>query len=404
MKFTVTSNELLNALNKVIGVTPARSTLPILGNVYLSLENKELTLIGSDLEVYVKVVLNVNGKQDGKVAVPAKKLETLIQNLLNKELSFELQQNFKLSIKTKGGKWTITGEDPNDFPMPAEIEQDKKVTIDNILLSKYLAKAIHAASPDELRRSMNGVFLEIKEGEFRVVSTDGHRLVRIIKNDFDYSGDKFALLVPIKTCNMITKLFKTPGRSAVTEQVVSSESEVNGDKANTEESSSEIDTHSDITVYLSNEFLQCYYNNITITSRLIDDTFPNYESVIPTDNEKILKVERVPLMGSIKRSIIMSDQVTNRTSFNINSNELKVKSANNEYGTDSEETIDCNFTENEEFEIAFNGKYLLEALQQFECAEVLFDFSSPLKASVLRPSEQGENEDMMMLVMPVRNI
>ena len=100
----------------------------------------------------------------------------------------------------------------------------------------------------------------------------------------------------------------------------------------------------------------------------------------------------------------MSDEITKRTSFNINDNELKVKAANNEYGTDSEEIIDCSYTDNEPFEIAFNGKYLLEAIQHFDSNEILFDFSSPLKASVLRPSEQPEDEDMMMLVMPVRNI
>jgi DNA polymerase-3 subunit beta len=399
MKFTVTSNDLIGAINKVIGVTPARSTLPILGNIYFNLEGNELTLVGSDLEVYIKVTTRVEGKQDGKVAIPAKRLENLLQNLLDKELDIELHQNYKLGIKTKGGKWNITGEDPNDFPLPADIEAPKIVKVKNYLLCRYLTKAIHAASPDELRRSMNGVFFEIKEGEFRIVSTDGHRLVKIIKNNFNYEGDKFTMLVPIKTCQMITRLFKSGYKvqdiekdENISENEVASEPVEHPDKT------------VDVTLYMNNEFLQSNFSNITITSRLIDDTFPNYESVIPTDNEKKLKVERSHIISAIKRSIIMSDQVTNRTSLNIIENELKVRAVNNEYGTDSEETIDCSFTENEEFEIAFNGKYLLDALQQFDSNEILFDFSSPLKASVLRPSEQEDGEDMIMLVMPVRNI
>ena len=196
MKFSAKSNDLINAVNKVIGVTPTRSTLPILGNIYLSLDGNELTVIASDLEVYIKVVINVEGKQNGQVAIPAKKLETLLQNLLDKDLNIELQQNYKLSIKAKGGRWSITGEDPNDFPLSGEIENPKSIQIENSLLSKYLSKAIHAASHDELRRSMNGVFFEIKSGEFRVVSTDGHRLVKIIKQNFDYEGDKLSMLVP----------------------------------------------------------------------------------------------------------------------------------------------------------------------------------------------------------------
>ncbi|MBN8585544.1 MAG: DNA polymerase III subunit beta [Ignavibacteria bacterium] len=388
MKFTVKSNDLIGAINKVITVTPTRSTLPILSNIFFSLEGKELTLIGSDLEVYIEIKINVDGKSDGQVALPAKKLENLLTNLSGKELSFDLQNGFKTIIKTKGGKWTLTGEDPNDFPMPAEVEGSKEIDISGALITRYLPKAIHAASTDELRRSMNGVFFEIKKGEFKVVSTDGHRLVKIINNNFDYSGEKTNMLVPIKTCQLMTRLFK------------SKTSAEQGDSAEGEE----ISESQKVSVFFSNEFLKCSFGNITIHSRLIDDTFPNYESVIPNDNEKILKVAKNELIGSVKRSIILSDQVTNKTSFSISESELKVRAANNEYGTDADETIDCSFTEADEFEIAFNGKYLLEALQHFDSDELLFDFSTPLKASIIRPSEQRENEDLMMLVMPVRNI
>ncbi len=388
MKFTVKSNDLIRAINKVISVTPTRSTLPILSNLFFSLEGKELTIMGSDLEVYIEVKMNVDGKNDGQVALPAKKLETLLQNLSGKELSFDLQNGYKTIIKTKGGKWTITGEDPNDFPMPAEVEDSKEIDISGALITRYLPKAIHAASSDELRRSMNGVYFEIKKGEFKVVATDGHRLVKIINSNFDYTGEKTTMLVPIKTCQLMTKLFK--GKSA-NESEPAAEGE-------------EITENQKVKVFFSNEFLRCSFNNVTINSRLIDDTFPNYESVIPNDNEKILKVAKNDLIGSVKRSIILSDQVTNKTSFSISENELKVRAANNEYGTDADETMECSFTESDEFEIAFNGKYLLEALQHFEAEELLFDFSTPLKASIIRPSEQRENEDLMMLVMPVRNI
>ncbi len=391
MKFTVNSSQLIGAINKVIGVTPTRSTLPILGNIYISLEGKDLTIMGSDLEVYVSVIIKVDGKTDGRVALPAKKLETLLQNLPGKELSFELQSGFKTIIKTKGGRWIITGEDPNDFPMPAEVD-GSRIEIESDILTKYLSKAIHAASPDELRRSMNGVFFEIKKGELRIVSTDGHRLVRIIRSSFDYDGDKMNILVPIKTCQMITRLFKASSKSGAD----GAETETEKDSAAGEPAKAEL--------FFSPEFIKCNFNNISITSRLIDDTFPNYESVIPTDNEKKLRVNIDTIIGAVKRSIIMSDQVTNKTSFTVNENELKVKAANNEYGTDSEETVECTFTENEEFEIAFNGKYLLDALQHFEGEDIIFDFSTPLKAAVLNPTEQIKDENTMMLVMPVRNI
>ncbi len=388
MKFTVKSNDLISAINKVISVTPTRSTLPILSNLFFNLEGKELTIMGSDLEVYIEVKINVDGKSDGQVALPAKKLETLLQNLSGKELNFDLQSGYKTIIKTKGGKWTLTGEDPNDFPMPAEVEGSKEIDIAGTLISRYLPKAIHAASSDELRRSMNGVFFEIKKGEFKVVSTDGHRLVKIINNNFDYSGEKTSMLVPIKTCQLISRLFKSKSGS-------------DSDAAATGEQESDVQK---VSIFFSNEFLKCSFGNITIHSRLIDDTFPNYDSVIPNDNEKILKVVKNELIGAVKRSIIMSDQVTNKTSFYVTESELKVKAANNEYGTDADESIECSYTESDEFEIAFNGKYLLEAIQLFDSDELLFDFSTPLKAAIIRPSEQMENEELMMLVMPVRNI
>lgn len=393
MKFSVRSNILVNALSKVIGVTPIRSTLPILGNVLFVLEGNKLILTGTDLEVYVKIETDVDGKEDGRVAVPSKKLETLINNMENKELTFEVSSNHKMVIKTKGGRWTITGEDAEDFPTPIELENTSLLRISKNTLIRYMAKAIHAASPDELRRNMNGIYFDVNEGELKVVSTDGHRLVRIIKNNFDFEGEKISMLVPIKSCQYLIKLLKSISSRTIKHEEDEPEPET-GDTAD----------DSMIDFIFNENFLRCEFDSISVTTRLIDDSFPNYESVIPTENDKTLKVNKNDLIGAVKRSIIMSDQNTNRTSFTITQNEMKVKAANNEYGTDSDETIDSTFTESEEFEIAFNGKYLLEAIQQFDTNDILFDFSTPLKAAIIRPSEQLADEDIMLLVMPVRNM
>lgn len=126
MKFSVKSNELISAISKVITVTPTRSTLPILSNLYFNLEGKELTILGSDLEVYIEIKINVEGKSDGQVALPAKKLETLLQNLQGKELNFDLQNGFKTIIKTKGGKWTLTGEAPMIFPCLLKLKTPRR--------------------------------------------------------------------------------------------------------------------------------------------------------------------------------------------------------------------------------------------------------------------------------------
>ncbi len=373
MKFSIQSSELVSAVSKVINVTPARSTLPILGNLYFDLKGNELNILGTDLEVYVYVKIQVEGKQDGRITIPAKRFYEITQNLSGKTLSFETSGNFKLSIKAKEGRWSITGEDPNDYPMPAEIDNPKKIELQQKLLVRYLSKAIHAASTDELRRSMNGVLFELSDKELKVVSTDGHRLVRIIKSDFGYTGENTSILVPVKTCSLIIKLFRN-------------------------------ESDNNIIIEVSNELLKCEYDNVTIVTRLIEDTFPNYQSVIPTDNEKKLKVNREVVSAAVKRSIIMSDQITSRTSFTVNENGVTIRSANNEFGTDSEEAIEGSYTESEEFEVAFNGRYLLDALQNFDTEDVLFDFSSPLRATILRPSEQAAGEEMIMLIMPVRNI
>src|SRR5207247_1578795 len=116
------------------------------------LKGRELNILGTDLEVYVYVKVDVEGKQDGRITIPAKRFYEITQNLSNKDLVIEASPNYKLSIKTKGGRWSITGEDPNDYPMPAEIDKPKKIEIQQKLLIRYLSKAIHAASNDELRR------------------------------------------------------------------------------------------------------------------------------------------------------------------------------------------------------------------------------------------------------------
>ncbi|MCB0720704.1 MAG: DNA polymerase III subunit beta [Ignavibacteriae bacterium] len=378
MKFNITGEEFVNSLSKLSSVLPSRSTLPILDNILFELEGNTLKLMASDLEISVRTTLEVDGESDGSVAVDGKRLLNVARTLPSENLKIESNDKNKLTIKTKKGKYTLPGESAEEFPMPEERDDFNKIELDGSVLRRFIGKVIHAVNTDEIRRNMAGILFDIKSNELRLVATDGFRLGKIIKSDFKHQGiPQSNLIVPTKTCQLYLRL----------------------------------NSNNDTTLEFDNNVLKISFEGIEIFSKLIDDTFPNYETVIPKENDKKLKVQKSDLQSSLKRAEIVADVITKRVKLEISDKSMTVKADNPEIGSEGEETIDIEFIENDSgeedysknpFVIAFNAGYLLDCVSQIDTDEVLFSFSSPSKATIAHPSEQEENENFMELVMPVR--
>jgi len=377
MKFSVTGDKLVDYLSKLNSVIPTRSPLPILDNILFELHGNELKLLASDLEIFIRTTVEVDGKKDGKVAIPAKKLLEISRTLPSTKLDIDVTDKNRITIKTKNGKYTIGGEPSDDFPVPEEKSDMHKLEFDGQTLRRCLSKVIHAVNTDELRRNMSGILLDVKKNELKFVATDGFRLGKIIKDDFDLQTDvEEKIIIPLKTSNLILRL----------------------------------NNSNDSVIEFDENDLKVSFGDIEIYSKLIDDTFPSYENVIPGDNDKILKINKDELSNSLRRALIFADVITKRVRLEITNKNMIIKADNPEIGSEGEETIESNFVSNsgdEDFDktpfvIAFNAGYLLDAVSQMETDEINISFGSPSKAAITTPSEQKANENFIELIMPVR--
>ncbi|MEO8209380.1 MAG: DNA polymerase III subunit beta [bacterium] len=377
MKFSVKGDKLVDYLTKLNFVIPTRSPLPILDNILFELKGNELKLLASDLEIFIRTNLEVEGIEDGKVAIPAKKLLEISRTLTFAKLELDVNEKNRITIKTKNGKYTIGGEPAEDFPSPEEKEDMHKLELEGQTIRRCLSKVIHAVNTDELRRNMSGILLDVDKNEIKFVATDGFRLGKIIKDNFKPQSEvEEKIIIPLKTSNLILRL----------------------------------NNNDDSVIEFDENDLKVSFGDVEIYSKLIDDTFPSYENVIPNDNDKILKINKNEFSNSLRRALIFADVITKRIRLEMSNNSMIIKADNPEIGSEGEETIDCSFNglngsedfDKQPFVIAFNAGYLLDAVSQMETDEINVSFGSPSKAAIATPTEQLENENFIELIMPVR--
>ena len=372
MKFSAVSSDLHKALSKIISVVPTKSTLPILENVLFELTANELRLTASDLEISMTVALQVSGEEDGRVAVPAKKLNETLRALSSSDIAFTADtSSHRLSLKTDMGEYKMAGESASNFPEAEGIQEEFSLQLGTDLLRSIIARTVYAVSTDDLRPSMMGVLFQWKGEEFYAVATDGHRLVRIkhagALAEANTEGNR-DVIIPSKALNIVAKSL--------------------GD--------------GEVTVVFGRSNVRFTFGEMTLISRIIDERYPNYEGVIPLENDKELTVNRSALISAVQRCSIFSNAITNQIRFSVAKEELRVSAEDVDFGGEARETVSAQFSVDEELEIGFNARYITEALQHLTTDEVDFFFSAPTRAGLIQPKEQKEDLEILMLVMPLR--
>jgi DNA polymerase-3 subunit beta len=368
MKFTVATGELQKALAKVSGVVPSKSTLPILENILFTLTQNELRLAATDLEVSISASMTVKGAEDGTIAVPAKRVMDTIRALPDVQLVFHADHSsHKVRMITESGEYNLVGESSEEFPTTPQFKSENEVTLNAHLLGAIIARTLFSVSTDELRPSMTGILLQFKENELRAVATDGHRLVRITHKEIKGGKAGKDVIVPSKALGLVGRTLEegTCGLS------------------------------------VSGTHVQFTTGKVTLTSRLIEEAYPNYESVIPLDNEKKLRVSRDILLASVRRVALYSSSTTHQVRFSLKKDELRVTAEDVDFGGEAREKIVCQYAA-DEMEIGFNSTYVVDILSHIDSSEIVFKFSSAVRAAIITPAVTKENEDVLMLVMPMR--
>lgn len=365
MKFNVSSSELVKALSAVSGAVPSKATLPILETILFESEDGELRLTATDLEISIIEYMSADIDEDGAVAIPAKRLIETLRQLPDIPVAFEVDERFNVNFRTDKGTYKLVGEDPDEFPEVPNLNEGTRLETSREEILKAIDKTLFAVSSDDLRPAMMGVYFDIGPDESRFVATDGHRLVRYVKSNITSDSD-INFIVPQKALNLVQKALHA------------------------EESQ----------VMVTEDHVQFKSGNTIVITRLINEQYPNYESVIPRDNDKKLYINKEQILATVRRVSIFSSTTTRQIRLQMDSDKLTIRAEDIDMSSEAKETVECEYSD-DAMEIGFNAKYLADVLSNIDGDEVYFEFSTPNRAGIVKPAEEEENEEMLMLVMPV---
>ncbi|MBX7224922.1 MAG: DNA polymerase III subunit beta [Chitinophagales bacterium] len=368
MNFIVSSATLLKNLQKISGVISTNTVLPILEDFLFDINDGILTVFATDLETSMSTQLEVEAKENVKIAIPAKIILETLKALPNQPISIAIDEvSYGIEITSDKGKYKLTGENGEDYPKIPVAENTQTISFAGSILSEAISKTLFAVSNDELRPAMTGVFFQLAENGITFVSTDAHKLVKFNRSDV-VIGEPTSFIVPKKALNLLKGAL--PGNDAAVEIAFNS----------------------------SNAFFT--FENTHLICRLIDARYPDYNAVIPKENPNLLTINREDFLSSLRRIAIFSNKTTHQVILRISGSDLQVFAQDLDFSNEASERLTCEY-KGDDIEIAFNAKFLVEMLSTLHAEEVNFELSTPSRAGILRPSEPIENEDLLMLVMPV---
>ncbi|MEC7260212.1 MAG: DNA polymerase III subunit beta [Bacteroidota bacterium] len=370
MNFIVSSSYLLKNLSSISGVITSNPVVPILENVLFEIENGNLLITASDLQTSVMVELQVESKENGSVAIPAKILIDTLKNLPEQPVTFSIDENnYNIEINSDNGRYKLAGENSADFPKVPEISDGYSFTVNANTLALAIGNTIFSTSTDELRPAMTGVFFRLSSNSCTFVSTDGHRLVKYKRTDI--SGDEVDhdMIIPRKSLNLLKTIIPSDDKNDI-----------------------------NIEFNASNAFFS--NDNIKLVCRLIDERYPDYENVIPSDNSNSIEVDKSEILSSLKRISIYANKTTNQVRLKVSGSEILISAEDLDFSNEANERISCEH-DGDDIEIGFNAKFLIEILSNIHSDKVIFKLSEPNRAGLVLPEDIEDEEDLTMLVMPV---
>jgi DNA polymerase-3 subunit beta len=280
-------------------------------------------------------------------------------------VGFDIDERHNIEFKTDKGKYKLVGEDADEFPEIPSLDGGVTMESPADVMRKAIQKTIFAVSSDDLRPAMMGVYFQLGPDASRFVATDGHRLVRYERSDMT-ADSELDFIVPEKALGLVSKSLEDDS----------------------------------CTLTVTDDHARFQSGNTILITRLINEQYPNYESVIPRENDKRLAISKDQMLSTVKRVSIFSSSTTRQIRLQLNADELTIRAEDIDMSSEAKETIACEYAD-DDMEIGFNAKYLADVLNNLDDDEVSFEFSTPNRAGIVRPSDEEEEEQILMLVMPV---
>lgn len=370
MKVRLVREEILEGLASVQQIVPPKTTLPILSNFLLKAEGDRLHIAATDLDISIRTSVPADVLEAGKTTVPARKFAEIIREL--PEESFQLDEaEDRITLTCGKGQYKISGLDWEEFPKLQESIEGRSVKLEADVFKRLVSSTAFAVSTDETRPALGGVLFKVAGPDVVLVATDGHRLAKRELSGVIPDGEETPaeFIVPPKALNQITRL---TGEEKPIEQMTVGE-----------------------------KYLQVRVGETLLMSRLIEGPYPNYEMVMPKDNDKRLVVDRDILEAAVRRVAILSNTQTHQVRFDLETGAALLSAVSPDLGGEAREHIAVEY-EGTEMAVAYNAAYLLEILRHVPAGRVELTLKTPVSAGLVKPVDQGEGDEQTFLLMPLR--
>lgn len=370
MKFIVSSTKLSSHLQGISRVISNKSTLPILDSFLFNLSGNTLTVTASDLETTLITSLELDQAEgEGAFAISAKILLDTLREFPEQPLSFDINDdNLSMVIKSDTGSYNFIGQNGDEYPRVPELSSDaNSLSIPVETITTGITKSIFATADDELRPVMNGIYFDITTDDVTMVATDAHKLVR-----FKTSAIK-------GTANAAFILAKKP--ATLLKNILPKES-------------------GEVQIQFDDKNAVFTLSNYKMVCRQVEGRFPNYNGVIPQNNPYKLIIDRLAFMNALKRVSLFSNQASNLIKLQLTANEMHVSAQDIDFSISAEEKISCQYS-GDPMSIGFKSTFLIDILSNINSGDVVLELADPSRAGLILPFENEENEDLLMLLMPM---
>ena len=370
MRFTLSSTALSNKLSALSRVINSKNALPILGDFVFEISDNILHLTASDSENVMKTQLELT-ESDGacRFAIGNSLLLDAVKGISEQPITFDVNQEQNIvKISYQNGLFSLPIENADEFPMAQPIsDYANSITMSNLTLAENINRSIFATAQDELRPVMNGIYFDLTPDCLAVVASDGHKLVR--NKVFTIKSEQPAsFILPKKPANLLKNLLGKDG--------------------------------GDVTIRFDERNAEINYGDGTLQCRLIEGRFPNYNSVIPQNNPNELRVDRLGLLAALRRVQPFANGSSNLIRFHVEGTTLQLDAEDYDFSRTATERMTCEYN-GKPMSIGFKGSSFIEILSNFDCQEVIIQLADPSRAGLVIPSEQPENQDVLMLMMPM---
>lgn len=368
MRISTSSEELLKALQTLSKGIPARSTLPILNCVLFEVENESVSLRSTDLEITICCKLEASIEQPGSAAIPLQTLMDITNEMPDTRITLSVDDDQRIELSTNTGVYDLMGKPVEEFPALPEVDNRKASGVESNVLKEIIRMTAFAISKDELKPALTGVLFRFEEKSLTAVATDGHRLVRYVRNDFEskeFSGD---VIIPKKFLNLMNSL---------------------------------LTTIESVQIWMGENNLTANVGSHSIFTRIIDERYPDFESVIPTDNDKDVLVERDALLSAVRRVSIFSNRSTNQIALEVLNDKAIVRTEDPEKASKAKEDIPVKLN-GDNITVGYNAAYLKDILMHLKSQNITIRLKSPISAGLILPDAQEPMSNITMLLMPIR--